>query len=166
MKSKSESSRRTRRPLIKAAPGMLAMTFFSGCRFRGMPYGGGSDVGGGGGSGGETAGVGGAGGTGGIGGLGGAGGTGGTGGTMCTESCAEASTNAALAFCATQGGKDAETFYNAAFDCACGTMGACTTLCEADYCKGAAANAECQKCVQQTANPDGCQEQVTACSNN
>ena len=144
---------------------VLACALASGC----VIVAGNGNSGGSGGEGvGGAVGVGGAGGTGGAGQGGAGGGTGGGGGAACTESCAEASTDATLAFCMTAGGKEAETLYNAVYDCICAMGGACVVKCNTgaatDYCMDGSPEADCAACISDMAA--GCGNQFAGCSNN
>lgn len=147
----TQSSRNVRRPLIKAAKGMVAMTFLGGCRL--YPYWTGGDNGDGGGgsggsggdgstsssSGGGTAGAG-------VGGMGGMGGSAPT----CSKTCGDAITNGD-AVCTDS--PASLQLYQALAACSCeraamDPMPGCKDVCADNLCAGADPSADCGKCVQ------------------
>lgn len=167
MKLKTQSSRNARRPLIKAAKGMVAMTFLGGCRLWYVPPTGGEGAYGGGGSGGNGGGGNGGGGSGGdvSWGGGGNGGNGGVGGDpTCAMGCAEAVTiNLPLCETASQTSQD---IYYALGDCVCVRLStdaipgcADPILCGNNVCMGLYASMDCNNCMQTT-----CQKEYAACA--
>ena len=167
MTVKTQSSRRVRRPLIKAVKGMLAMTFL-GCGSRLGPqctndnlYC--DDPGSGGGGSGGTAGSSSTGdaGNGGIGGMGEGGAGGGGGSAECVNTCIEVATDNTLTPCA---GSDAEKLWTALMTCVCMTTGVdgCADVCQDNRCLGMPSTADCDKCLNQGA----CSDELATCSTN
>lgn len=164
MKLKTQSSRNARRPLIKAAKGMVAMTFLGGCRIwnDGPPGGGGAY--GGGGSGGNGGGGNGGGGdvSWGGGGNGGNGGVGGGGDPTCEMSCGDALILPPLCETASQ---TSQNLFKAFMDCACirlstDAMPGCADpmRCGDNVCVGLNVTKECENCVTTT-----CQKELSEC---
>lgn len=173
MTSKTESSRRVRRPLIKATKGMVAMTFLGGCR---LWYTGPTEDGSYGGRGGDGStstssggGTAGAAGAGGEGGAGGGGQLGGGGSAPCSMTCVEALDalgDTGTPLCETAPQMSLE-LYKAFMDCTCLRVStemvpgcADLTLCHDNLCIGAQPSADCAQCIQTGA----CMNEFNACA--